>query len=287
VYDDVLSIQRNSKPINAHGGGSLQRVFLRLKKGEYPDMSRKKRKEHCNKYRKMQTQGEPYLRLVQNGAPLERARNTRVTITPRNFHQDDLLGHLENNNIDIVFAVGPAGTGKTLISTLAGIKSLKAGDIDKFVITRPAVSVDEEHGFLPGTLIEKMAPWVRPMMDVFEEYYTPDQIEYMLNDNKIEIAPLAYMRGRSFRNSFILADECQLTTANQMKMLLTRIGENCKLVITGDLDQADRGNANGLKDFLERIESKKSDRIKIVRFDHKDIERHPVVEEVLKIYNES
>jgi phosphate starvation-inducible PhoH-like protein len=125
------------------------------------------------------------------------------------------------------------------------------------------------------------------MMDVFEEYYTPDQIEYMLNDNKIEIAPLAYMRGRSFRNSFILADECQLTTANQMKMLLTRIGENCKLVITGDLDQADRGNANGLKDFLERIESKKSDRIKIVRFDHKDIERHPVVEEVLKIYNES
>lgn len=247
-------------------------------------MSRKKRKENCNKYRKSQ-QGEPYLKLVQNGAPIERTRNKTVTITPRNFHQDDLLGHLENNNINIVFAVGPAGTGKTLISTLAGIKSMKAGDIDKFVITRPAVSVDEEHGFLPGTLIEKMAPWVRPITDIFEEYYTPDQLEYMMKDNKIEVAPLAYMRGRSFRNAFILADECQLTTANQMKMLLTRIGENCKLVVTGDLDQADRGNCNGLKDFLEKIENVKSNRIKIVRFDHSDIERHPAVQEVLDIYN--
>lgn len=249
-------------------------------------MSRKKRKENCNKYRKMQAQqkGEPHLRLVQNGAPVERTRQKNVTITPRNFHQDDLLGYLEDKNIDIVFATGPAGTGKTLISTLAGIRAMKAGSIDRFVITRPAVSVDEEHGFLPGTLIEKMAPWVRPIMDVFEEYYTPDQIEYMLNDNKVEVAPLAYMRGRSFKNAFILADECQLTTANQMKMLLTRIGENCKLVVTGDLDQADRGKDNGLFDFMNRIERMESSRIKVVKFDTKDIERHPVVEEVLKIY---
>ena len=108
-----------------------------------------------------------------------------------------------------MFAVGPAGTGKTLISTLAGIRAIKQNKIDKFVVTRPAVSVDEQHGFLPGTLMEKMAPWTRPIFDVFEEYYTPDQIEFMINDNKIEIAPLAYMRGRTFKNSYIIADEMQ------------------------------------------------------------------------------
>lgn len=249
-------------------------------------MSRKKRKESCNKYRRKQQnqQGDSYLRVIEGGAAIQRTRRTQVHITPRNFHQDDLLGYLEDHNVDIVFAVGPAGTGKTLISTLAGIRALKGGDIDKFVITRPAVSVDEQHGFLPGTLQEKMAPWVLPIMDIFEEYYTSDQIEYMLGDNKIEIAPLAYMRGRSFKNAYIIADEVQLTTPNQMKMLLTRIGDNCKLVLTGDLDQADRGDDNGLKDFVARLESYNSQRIKIVRFDNADIERHPVVDEVLKLY---
>jgi phosphate starvation-inducible protein PhoH and related proteins len=248
-------------------------------------MSRKKRKESCNKYRKQR--GETHLKLIQGGAAQERSRSKQVNITPRNFHQDDLLGYLENHNVNIVFAIGPAGTGKTMIGALAGIRALKSNDVDRIVITRPAVSAEEDHGFLPGTLIEKMAPWVRPIMDVFDDYYTPDQIEYMLNDNKIEIAPLGYMRGRSFKNAYILADEIQLTTVNQMKMLLTRIGDNCKMVITGDLDQADRGETNGLKDFLRRIENSKSDRIKIVRFDHADIERHPVVEEVLSLYGDS
>lgn len=247
-------------------------------------MSRKKRKENCNKYRR--AQGEMHLRVIPGGAAeIARPRQRTVEITPRNFNQDDLLGYLEDRNVNIVFAVGPAGTGKTLLSTLVGIRELKANRINKFVLTRPAVSADEEHGFLPGTLQEKMAPWVRPILDVFGEYYTTDQIEYMLQDNKIEIAPLAYMRGRNFKNSYILADESQLCTPNQMKMLLTRIGEGSKLVITGDLEQADRGHDNGLKDFLDRIEKHKSSRIKMVRFDEKDIERHPVVTEVLGIYN--
>ena len=187
-----------------------------------------------------------------------------------------------------MFAIGPAGTGKTLISTLVGIQALKKNRIDKFVITRPAVSVDEQHGFLPGTLQEKMAPWTRPIIDVFEEYYSPDQIEYMLNDNKVEIAPLAFMRGRTFKNSYIIADEMQNDTDNQMKMLLTRIGEGSKLVVTGDLNQHERGyESNGLKCFMERLETAQSDRIKMVRFSSKDIERHPVVTEVLKLYNEA
>jgi phosphate starvation-inducible protein PhoH and related proteins len=249
-------------------------------------MSRKKRKENCNKYRKKQQQGESYLRLVHSGNDLHRIRQKQVQIKPRNFSQDDLLGHLEDPETNIVFAVGPAGTGKTMISTLVGIQGLQNSSIDKFVVTRPAVSVDEQHGFLPGTLQEKMAPWTRPIFDIFEEYYNPQQIEYMLGDNKIEIAPLAYMRGRNFHHSYIIADEMQLSTPNQMKMLMTRIGEGSKLVITGDLRQADRGSDNGLFDFLEKIEGMNSSRIKIVRFDEKDIERHPVVEEVLKIYGD-
>jgi phosphate starvation-inducible PhoH-like protein len=185
--------------------------------------------------------------------------------------------------VDITVAVGPAGTGKTMISTLVGIEMLKRGDIDRFVLTRPAVGADgEEHGFLPGTLIEKMAPWVRPVLDVFEEYYTPSQIEYMLADNKIEVSPLAFMRGRTFKNSLILADEMQNATPSQMKMLLTRIGDNSKLVITGDLEQTDKGYDNGLRDLLSRLTQ--SDRIKMVRFDSSDIQRHPVVAEVLNMY---
>ena len=185
-----------------------------------------------------------------------------------------------------MFAVGPAGTGKTLISTLAGIRALKQNKIDKFVVTRPAVSVDEQHGFLPGTLMEKMAPWTRPIFDVFEEYYTPDQIEFMINDNKIEIAPLAYMRGRTFKNSYIIADEMQNATDNQMKMLLTRIGNNSKMIVTGDLDQHDRGyETNGLKCFMERLMTTQSNLIKAVNFTNKDIERHEVVTEVLRLYN--
>jgi phosphate starvation-inducible PhoH-like protein len=248
-------------------------------------MSRKHRKKNCNKYRK--NKGDDYLRVIQGGA-LTRTRQKEVNIVPRNFHQDDLLGYLEDHNINIVFAVGPAGTGKTLISTLAGIRELKKNKIDKFVVTRPAVSVDEQHGFLPGTLMEKMAPWTRPIFDVFEEYYTPDQIEYMINDNKVEVAPLAYMRGRTFKNAFIIADEMQNATDSQMKMLLTRIGDNSKIVVTGDLNQHDRGyESNGLKCFIQRLQQAKSDKIKLVEFGNTDIERHPVVSEVLSIYGEA
>jgi phosphate starvation-inducible PhoH-like protein len=246
-------------------------------------MSRKARKKNCNKYRKQK--GGDYLRVIQGGA-LQRNRQKEVRIVPRNFHQDDLLGLLEDKNINIVFAIGPAGTGKTLISTLVGIKELKNNKINKLVVTRPAVSVDEQHGFLPGTLQEKMAPWTRPIFDVFEDYYSPDQIEFMLGDNKIEIAPLAYMRGRTFKDSYIIADEMQNATDNQMKMLLTRIGENSKLVVTGDLNQHERGfESNGLKCIMERLSNANSDRIKMVNFTNTDIERHPVVTEVLDLYN--
>lgn len=250
-------------------------------------MSRRARKEKCNKYKK--TKGDNHnLRIIDGGnTALSRSRQRDVKISPRNFNQDDLLGYLEDHDINIVFAVGPAGTGKTLISTLAGLRLLKSNKINKFVVTRPAVSVDEQHGFLPGTLVEKMAPWTRPIFDLFEEYYSPEQIEFMVNDNKLEVAPLAYMRGRTFKDSWIIADEMQNATDNQMKMLLTRIGDGSKLVVTGDLDQHDRGfESNGLKCFIERLAKQGSERIKLVQFSKGDVERHPIVAEVLKIYGD-
>jgi len=245
-------------------------------------MSRKKRKEREFKTRFKENN---HLKIIPGGQLEAITRQKTVNIIPRNFKQDDLLAALEDQNINIVFTTGPAGTGKTLISTLYAIREFKNNNIDKIIITRPAVSVDEQHGFLPGTLVEKMAPWTRPIFDVFEEYYHPKEVEYLLENNKVEVAPLAYMRGRTFKNSIIIADEMQNATQEQMKMLLTRIGDGSKLIVTGDLAQHDRGyDTNGLKMFLEKLNKFDSSRIKSVEFDHTQIERHPAVTEVLRIY---
>ena len=245
-------------------------------------MSRKKRKE---REFKTQIRESHNLKIIKGGQVEIISRATQVNIVPRNFKQDDLLESLTNPDNNIVFTTGPAGTGKTLISTLFAIREFRAGRVDKIIITRPAVSVDEQHGFLPGTLVEKMAPWTRPIFDIFDQFYHPKEMEYLVENNKIEVAPLAYMRGRTFKDAIILADEMQNATPEQMKMLLTRIGDNSKLIVTGDLNQHDRGYSdNGLKDFLERIREVKSERISLVEFDHTQIERHPAVAEVLKIY---
>lgn len=213
----------------------------------------------------------------------QRARKSKVEIIPKNLHQEDYLYAMEE--FPVVFGVGPAGTGKTLLATMKAIEALKNREIERIVITRPAVSVDEQHGFLPGSLIEKMAPWTRPIFDVFEEYYTPKEIESMIEEGIIEVAPLAYMRGRTFHKCFVIADEIQLTTPNQMKMLLTRLGQDSTMILTGDLEQADRNDDNGLRDFLAKVERMEPDNIEVIRFDQSDIERSVVVEEVLQIYN--
>lgn len=245
-------------------------------------MSRKKRKE---REFKTQIRENHNLKIIKGGQVEIISRATQVSIIPRNFKQDDLISSLANPENNIVFTTGPAGTGKTLISTLYAIREFRARRVDKIVITRPAVSVDEQHGFLPGTLVEKMAPWTRPIFDIFDQFYHPKEMEYLVENNKVEVAPLAYMRGRTFKNAIILADEMQNATQEQMKMLLTRIGDNSKLIVTGDLNQHDKGYAdNGLKDFLRRIRKIRSNRISLVEFNHTEIERHPAVAEVLKIY---
>jgi phosphate starvation-inducible PhoH-like protein len=215
-------------------------------------------------------------------------KSKKVEILPRNIAQEEYLENLQDERKALIFAMGPAGTGKTLIATLFAIQEYQDGNCDKIIITRPAVSVDEQHGFLPGTLIEKMAPWVIPIMDIFKEIFSVKVLEKMIQDEVVEIAPLAYMRGRTLKNAIILADEMQNATPSQMKMLLTRIGDNSRIVITGDLNQHDRGfEANGLKDFVQRLTRNGSgDRIAVCQFAACDVERHPVIEEVLRIYGE-
>jgi phosphate starvation-inducible PhoH-like protein len=215
-------------------------------------------------------------------------KKTQVNIVPRNLSQETYLELLKNPKKYITFAIGPAGTGKTMLAVQMAIKLFKEGLISKIIVTRPAVSVDEEHGFLPGTLNQKMEPWTRPIFDVFEEYYHPKEIQEMLEDGVIEISPLAYMRGRTFKNAFVIADEMQNATPSQMKMLLTRLGDNSRMVVTGDLNQADRPRENGLLEFCELYGQGGDYRmIAMARFETKDVERHPVVREVLKIYKES
>ena len=171
---------------------------------------------------------------------LQTYRKKKITILPRNVHQEDYIDLLDDPQKSICFATGPAGTGKTMLAVQMGIHKYDSGEVSKIVITRPAVSVDEQHGFLPGDLKDKMAPWTRPIFDVLEEHWTPKQVERMIENKEIEIAPLAYMRGRTFKECWIVADEMQNATPEQMKMLLTRIGTGSKIVVTGDLAQHDR-----------------------------------------------
>jgi len=213
-------------------------------------------------------------------------KNT-VHLIPRNKHQEHYILKLLDREKSIVFAIGPAGTGKTLLAVQAAVKKFKEGLIDKIIVTRPAVSVDEELGFLPGTLEQKMAPWTRPIFDVLREYFDARQIEGMIEEGIIEIAPLAYMRGRTFKKAFIVADEMQNATPNQMKMLLTRLGEDSEMVVTGDLAQADRLKDNGLIDFVHHLETYTNNKhLDVVRFEQKDIERHEAVKEVLQVYGD-
>jgi phosphate starvation-inducible PhoH-like protein len=209
----------------------------------------------------------------------------KVKLLPKNLAQEKYIDALENPDLNIVFAVGYAGTGKTYLATLYAIQQLKTGQVDKIVITRPNIAVDDKDiGFLPGDIYKKMSPWTKPVLDVFEEYYGVKEITYMIENNIIELLPLAYIRGRTLKNSIILLDEAQNTTRNSMLSALTRIGEGSKIVVTGDIKQSDRGKINGLTDFLDRF--KGSDHIAVCHFGKDSIERHQVITEILNMYGE-
>jgi phosphate starvation-inducible PhoH-like protein len=214
-------------------------------------------------------------------------KRRHVQIYPKNLSQENYLLKLNDPSKMIVFAIGPAGTGKTMLAVQWAIEQLNFGDITKIVITRPAVSVDEQHGFLPGDLNQKMEPWTKPIMDVFAENYSAREIEHMVKEGVIEISPLAYMRGRTFKDSVIIADEMQNATPSQMKMLLTRLGQGSHMVVTGDLQQADRPSNNGLLEFLGLYNDFNNHRyVDVCHFTVGDVERHDAVKEILAIYKD-
>ena len=210
---------------------------------------------------------------------------SRYEVKPRSPNQHKYWNMLKDDKKSIVIAHGPAGCGKTLLATQNGIDLLKLQKIEKIVITRPVVGADEDIGFLPGTLQRKMEPWTRPLIDIFHKNYTINRVQKMIREEQIEIAPLAFMRGRTFENAYIIADEMQNTTVNQFKMLLTRIGEGSKLVSTGDLDQTDRGKDNGMADFLHKLWRSQAHHICNVQLVGDDIVRHRAVAEALRIYD--
>ena len=207
-------------------------------------------------------------------------------LSPRTFTQRKYLDLLYSS-VPVVIGTGPSGTGKTLLACHAGSKALVAGKVQRLIITRPAVSVDEQHGFLPGNLNKKMEPWTRPMFDALYRNFSVKKVQDMVYDQQIEICPLAYMRGRTFENAWVIADEMQNATPSQMKMLLTRIGEGSKMVVAGDLQQHERGfEENGLLDLLCRLDPE-STNMRCVQFSDDDVVRSQVVKEILKIYSSS
>jgi phosphate starvation-inducible PhoH-like protein len=216
------------------------------------------------------------------------AKQRAIDIVPRTRNQERLVLALQDADQHIVITAGPAGTGKTYLAMLAAVKAFREGDVDRIVLTRPAVGVeDEKHGFLPGDLNQKMDPWVRPLTDILREYYRQPDIQAMMDNQRIEIAPLAFMRGRTFKSAYIIADEMQNATPNQCKMLMTRIGDGSKIVITGDVEQADRNRGNnGLLDLCQRLGEGGVKGIAVCSLDNQDIQRHRIIDSVLRLYTD-
>jgi len=217
-----------------------------------------------------------------------RISQRRVELIPRTRNQERLVLALQDDEQHIVVTVGPAGTGKTYLAMLAAVQALKKGACERIVLTRPAVGVEgESHGFLPGNLVAKMEPWTRPLLDVLREYYRPQDIVAMIEDQVVEISPLAFMRGRTFKNSWIIADEMQNATPAQCKMLMTRIGQDSRIVITGDIEQADRSTGdNGLLDLCQRLEKGGVSGIAVCELTARDVQRHAIIGSVLKLYGD-
>ncbi|MDJ0684123.1 MAG: PhoH family protein [Alphaproteobacteria bacterium] len=187
-------------------------------------------------------------------------------------------------NDELVFGIGPAGTGKTYLAVCAAVSMLTSGQIDRIILSRPAVEAGERLGFLPGDMKEKVDPYLRPIYDALYDTLPADLVNRKLESGEIEVAPLAFMRGRTLKNAFILLDEAQNTTTVQMKMFLTRLGENSRMAITGDVSQVDlpRGVRSGLVDAMQTLEGVKG--VSVVHFGAGDVVRHPLVARIVKAY---
>jgi len=208
----------------------------------------------------------------------------RRTVQPKSLNQRRYLEAIERH--DMVFGIGPAGTGKTYLAVAMAISALLAKRVNRIILARPAVEAGERLGFLPGTLQDKIDPYLRPLYDALYDMLDPEKVDRYLEKNVIEIAPIAFMRGRTLNDSFVILDEAQNTTSEQMKMFVTRLGFNSKAVITGDITQIDLPNArrSGLLEAVEIL--KKVEGLTFVYFDENDVVRHHLVQRIIRAYDE-
>ena len=221
-------------------------------------------------------------RLPLSDLPAIRTR--RGPIGPRSPGQAAYMEMLTNH--EMTFGIGPAGTGKTYLAVAQAVAMLQAGKVDRIILSRPAVEAGERLGFLPGDMKEKVDPYLRPLYDALNDMLPGDNMVKRMTTGEIEVAPLAFMRGRTLAHAFVILDEAQNTTSVQMKMFLTRMGEGTRMVITGDLTQVDlpAGTRSGLRDALETLEGVAG--IGVVRFDKRDVVRHPLVARIVDAYDQ-
>ena len=221
--------------------------------------------------------------MKKNNSSKLSIKTPKKEIWPRTDGQTKLFKEILDK--EVLFVIGPAGTGKTFIAVSHAVSMLTSGLINKIIISRPAVEAGEKLGFLPGDLKEKIDPYLRPIYDSFDENLSKDKVIKLIENQKIEIAPIAYLRGRTLNNSYIILDEAQNTSPIQMKMFLTRLGENSRMVVTGDITQIDLHpkNKSGLKDAISNL--KKIKDISFVYLTENDVVRHPLVQKIVKAYN--
>ncbi len=203
-------------------------------------------------------------------------------LSPRSPNQATYMRALRSH--ELVFAIGPAGTGKTYLAVAMAVSLMMEGRVDRIILSRPAVEAGERLGFLPGDMREKVDPYLRPLYDALFDMLPAEQVMSRLSNDEIEVAPLAFMRGRTLRNSFVILDEAQNTTPVQMKMFLTRLGENSRMVVTGDPSQVDlpKGQPSGLRDVVELLPA--MDQVALVRFTNVDVMRHSLVTRIVRAY---
>jgi phosphate starvation-inducible protein PhoH and related proteins len=222
--------------------------------------------------------------ILDPGQPAKPRHFGKKPVTPRSPNQRRYMEEIERN--DMVFAIGPGGTGKTYLAVAMAVSALLAKQVNRIILARPAVEAGERLGFLPGTLQEKIDPYMRPLYDAIYDLLDADKLDRLLDKGIIEVAPLAFMRGRTLNDSFVILDEAQNTTSEQMKMFLTRLGFNSKAVITGDITQIDlpSGRRSGLVEALEVVG--KIGGISFVYFNERDVVRHSLVQQIVKAYDE-
>ena len=242
-------------------------------------MARTQRKQtRADRIRANQKASESFEVFEQPVVTVKRA----PPLEPQNEKQKRYMNAIKS--FQVVFGIGPAGTGKTYVAGAIACEMLKAKQIEKIIITRPAVDAGESLGFLPGELEDKYEPYITPLRSVFEARLGKSEFEYFLRVGKIQALPLAYMRGMTFDDAFVILDESQNVTPSQMKMFLTRIGKNCKVVIDGDIEQKDIQGVSGLSDAISKISYIPS--IKVVKFDDEDVVRSGLVAEIIKAYRQ-